>query len=149
MAEPSLIELAAVHAKRRWTKKRRNADLRRCGYNPDGPDGKLYRAHFERMCRMADVIAGMSKETDITYLWDVPDEEWRAWIASGCGDMSLSEYRERLAIVCRQIESADGVVTMVPATVADVLRVISELGMNNDPQGRAAAVGIIGIKGEK
>lgn len=35
---------------------------------------------------------------------------------------------------------------MVPATVAEVLRTIRELGMENDPQGRSAAVGMIGMK---
>lgn len=42
----TLRGLAMKHAKNRWNKKRRNADLRASGYDPDGKDGKEYRDIF-------------------------------------------------------------------------------------------------------
>lgn len=149
MSKPSLNELAHQHASRRWPKKKRNADLRRHGYDPDGADGALYRDAFARACqtdRMARFAADESREADVTCLWDVPASEWPEWVAQGCGDMPLTEYRERLAVVRSQIEATGGCVIMVPATVAEVLRTIRELGMQNDQQGRSAAVGMIGMK---
>lgn len=149
MPRPSLTELAHQHALRRWPRKKRNADLRRHGYDPDGADGELYRDAFHRACQsaeMGDYAAGMAETAHVTYLWEVPDDQWPEWIAQGCGDMPLSEYRERLALVTRQIEASGGRVGTVAATVAEVLATVAELGMQNDPAGRAAAIGTIGAK---
>lgn len=146
---PSLNDLAAQHAQKHWPKKKRNAELRRWGYDPDGEHGLIYRSAFQRACqteRMADFSADLAEEAHVTFLWDVPDEQWREWIAQGCGDLPLSEYRERLAIVRARIESQGGVVVMVPATVAEVLKVIDDLALANDPQGRSAAIGLIGSR---
>lgn len=149
MNRPSLAELAARHAAARWPKKKRNADLRRHGYDPDGEHGAIYRDAFHRAWqsgRMADFAGEMAAGADVTCLWDVSEKEWPAWVDAGCGDMPLSEYRERLAIVRRQIESAGGRVVLVRATVAGVLARIAELGMRNDSAGRAAAIGLLGME---
>jgi len=46
-AEPPPAELlAAGHATLHWPKKRRNADLRRWGLDPDGTDGAAHRRAF-------------------------------------------------------------------------------------------------------
>lgn len=147
--KPSLAELAARHAARRWPKKKRNADLRRWGYEPDGAHGATYRAAFAQACqtdRLARATADMGAEASVTFLWDVPAAEWPEWIAQGCGDLPLTEYRQRLAAVRARIESQGGAVVMASATVADVLATIAELGLANDPAGRAAALAILGAR---
>ncbi len=149
MSRPSLLELAARHAELRWSRKKRNADLRINGYDPDGPDGTVYRQHFERECqaqRMAEFAAETAQAASVTYLWDVPAAEWPAWTDSVREDLPIESYRRRLGVVQRQIEANGGIVVMVPATVADVLAMVAELGMGNNPAGRAAAIGVIGAR---
>jgi len=143
---PSLNELADLHAAQRWPRRKREADLRRHGYDPAGAHGDIYRDAFRRarqtraMARFAERAARTAAEV---CLWDVPDGEWPEWIATGCGDMPLSEYRERLAVIRRQLEAGGHRVRMVPATVAEVLGTIARLGLQNDPAGRSAAIGLL------
>lgn len=83
---------------------------------------------------------------DIVYLWDVPDEEWPAFCGHGCGDVSLAEYRARVDAARQEAETAGAKVLVVRATVAEVLAKIAELGLRNNPQGRAGAIGAIAME---
>lgn len=47
--KPSLAALALKHSSLRWPKKKRNADLRTNGYDPDGEDGKTHRIIFHAL----------------------------------------------------------------------------------------------------
>lgn len=143
-------ELAKFHAERRLNRKRRNAELRRLGIDPDGPEGSAYRRAFEEACRslqMGEFAADMSRGANITYLWLPTESEHAAWIEAGCGDMPREEYTERLRTVKKQIEAIGGIVRLISPTVAQVLRAIEKIGLKNDPEGRAAAVGLIGTNG--
>ena len=146
---PTLLELAQRHAAAGFSRKTSNADLRRHGYDPDGADGRHYRAHFTRLKTAANIAAtaaDLSAGVQVTCLWDLPAEEWPEWIRTGCGSVSLTEYRERIAAVRRAIEDSGGTVILVSATVADVLAEIEKQGLLNDTQGRAAAIASLGTK---
>lgn len=143
-----ISELARDHAERRLNRKRRNAELRARGIDLDGPDGAVYRHAFEEACRslqMGAFAADMSRGANITYLWQVSADQHAAWIESGFGDMPHAEYLERIRTVKNEIESIGGAVRLIAPTVAEVLNTIEELGLKNDPQGRAAAVGWLGM----
>ncbi len=89
MMRPSLNELAHQHASRRWPKKKRNADLRRHGYDPDGADGEIYRDAFARACqtdRMARFAAEESRGAD-ALSWCPP-----RWLKC-CARSANSEWR--------------------------------------------------------
>lgn len=47
-SRPSLQSMAEAHARLRWPKKKRNADLRANGYDPDGSDGADYRRFLRK-----------------------------------------------------------------------------------------------------
>lgn len=148
-ARPSLADLARDHAARRLNRKRRNAALRAAGYDPDGPDGDLYRDAFALACqaeRVAEVAVAEGRLAAVTFLWDLPAEEWPAWVAAGCGDLAFGEYTQRLETVRAGLEAAGCRVVLVRATVAEVLSRLASLNLPNDPAGRAAAVGLIGTE---
>jgi len=46
-------------------------------------------------------------------------------------------------VIRRQLEAGGHRVRMVPATVAEVLGTIARLGLQNDPAGRSAAIGLL------
>lgn len=51
---PTIATLAIKHSVLRWPKKRRNMDLRRHGYDPDGADGKMHRTIFAALTKQCD-----------------------------------------------------------------------------------------------
>lgn len=152
MPRIDLVSLANDHAARRLNKKERNRELRSLGIDPSGQDGKLYRAALDNAIvnsryaeRVADVLddvfAERGSDPDVIVLWDLPAAEWPEWIRTGCGDCTLTEYRERLDSVEAELTANGHAVARCSATVDDVLRVLKELGLRNDSPGRAAAIG--------
>lgn len=142
---PSLADLAHRHARNRVPKKKRNADLRRLGYDPDGPDGESYRRFFHAACLNASMAAFAADKAESTgaecvVLWEPPADDWSAWLAAGCGELSREDYLDRLATIERQLAAAGRTSVRLHATTADVLAELDRLGMANDPGGRAAAI---------
>ncbi len=152
---PSLAELAAGHAARRLPKKRRNADLRRCGYDPDGEDGAAYRRLLHQ-AMYAEVVEGVARAAagehgqppDAIVLWALPASEHAAWLANGCGEGSWAEYCGRLRAVADRLRAGGGQVVELPATVAEVLDTLAAIGQPNTPEGRAAALGFLALNAD-
>jgi hypothetical protein len=150
---PSLIVIATLHAELRWTKKQRNADLRKWGYDPDSEDGKKYRTLFERACekirneKFAEKIKNMPQKS-IMVLWCPPaDEHGLAQVADLITpDMGRAEYMYGLVQLEQQMKSAGITVVRLETTVGEVLDALAENNLPNNPNGRSAVFAILWSK---
>lgn len=146
----SLRDLAGRHAKERLTKKERNADLRRHGFDPDGEDGAKYRRLFQAAV-FGEFAGGVADEQSAAHddrpkyvaLWDLPKSEFAAWIAHCDGSGTWVEYQARLAATCEHLYAQGHAVRTVRATVAEMLAAIEKLGQPNTTAGRAATLAIL------
>jgi hypothetical protein len=155
---PSLADLARRHANRRLSKKRRNAELRELGYDLNGPDGIEYRrlltaamenrryARFVGQTVEEEVLGEMAGPPDLVFLWEVPAAEHAAWLAAGFGAMPRDEYLRRVYAVQAQLQRQGLRVELLPATVAEVEAALAELGQPNTPEGRSAALNLVGLR---
>lgn len=151
---PTLEQLAAEHARHRFTKKRRNADLRQHGYDPDGNDGHEYRLLFNReveRCRseaIAHQAVDLAHEGHATQivLWIFPPEDHAAWTDAGMGDVTYQEYLARVAAVEREAHTAGIRTVHLHATFADMLAELDRRRLPNDPNGRAAVAAFLAVE---
>jgi hypothetical protein len=64
-----------------------------------------------------------------TVLWDLPWSEYRLWRASNLGDFTFAEYHARLDQDVARAYAEGRPVTLLRASVADVLRAMRDLGL--------------------
>jgi len=155
-ARPAIITLAALHAELHWTRKKRNADLRRWGYDPDGEDGKRYRVFFDREIYKAKTggIISKAKETlplsAPVVLWLPPAGEHNKAQQAGLIDTAVSreEYIQRLTQTERQVRAAELRPVRVEAGVKDVLEIMRTNNLPNTTQGRITAFTLLWAKNE-
>lgn len=81
-------------------------------------------------------------------LWEVSAEDHPAWLAAGCGDLPLDEYRERLDQVEALARSEGRRTIRVEATTEKMLEALAEEGLPNDPEGRSIALLHLGLRGD-
>jgi hypothetical protein len=140
------------HAASGASRKTRNADLRRRGIDPDGADGEAYRRFFEAaktgrfVAKIAEEMAASNGRPNHVILWDLPQEEFSAWVERCQGGGTWEDYQRKLHAAIENIEAAGIPVITIRPTVAEILATIAAGGLKNDAAGRAAAIGMIAIK---
>jgi hypothetical protein len=101
--------------------------------------------------RLLAAVAGILDEKprpEVVLLWEIAEEDHPAWLAAGCGDLPLDEYRERLEEVEALALREGRQPIRVEATTEEMLEALAELGLPNDPQGRSVALLHLGLREE-
>lgn len=80
-------------------------------------------------------------------LWQFPDEDHGAFIAEGCGTVTLEEYKRRIQDARSEFERQGIPVVIVHATVKTLLDTLGDCDLQNTPDGRAAAIGFLHARG--
>lgn len=99
--------------------------------------------------RMAEHVADIGRTADCVVLWEPPESDWPNWLAIGCGCMSHYDYIARLEMIEAQLAGAALPSVRLHATTAEVLAEVEQLGMENDLQGRAAAINTLWLEKNK
>jgi len=94
---------------------------------------------------MAEFAAGLANKHNVkaVVLWEFPETDHAAWIATGMGDLSYAEYQQRLRQVELRLIRDGHQVERCAATVREMLECLRDNELNNDPEGRSAAAAIL------
>jgi 16S rRNA C967 or C1407 C5-methylase (RsmB/RsmF family) len=83
------------------------------------------------------------REPRYVTLWMFPREDHPRWLAERLGELEFDEYRERIRAAQREFEAQGLEVRILYATVEEVLQGMQRHGLENTPEGRAAAYGLL------
>lgn|SRR3990167_1964705 len=99
--------------------------------------------HIRRGRDMAATVSEVAQGADQVLLAQYSAEDYPNVVAAGFVTVSFDEYNQRIAGAVSLFEQHGATVVLVPVTAAELREAMQRHGLDNTPDGRAAAIGLI------
>jgi hypothetical protein len=94
-----------------------------------------------------ELLAEQPSELDVVTLWKFPEENFDEWLSLGMGEaVDYSEYLRRVDHAVAEIERQGLSVAYCTASPGRVLGWLNEQGLENTPENRSYAFGILAFQ---